>query len=262
MKFLCCSMLVSLSCLTVYADQLADQSQYPAVRTEKQCTIVLDPGHGGVDSGAVSPTGIEEKHITLDIAKKVARRLAQRGVNVLMTRTDDRFMSLKARNHFIRQRKPDFSISIHANSSPDERVEGFESYMYLQKKKTGMLLCSVSSMNPNSFLYPLSVSGQARESKCMQLAYFIHRKIIGLTGARDRGVKSGNFYVLKNRSASLLVETGFLSNAEESEKLIQHEYQEKIAQGLADGSILAMFGKAVRNGYFAAQTGDHETTRQ
>ena len=239
-KFLAGSICIGL--IGFFAQQSALPEEPKYVRFPAK--VILDPGHGGKDSGAVSASGILEKDITLSIAHKVARRLRGYGIKVLLTRSDDRFLSLRSRNMFIARNNPDLAISIHANSSSNRQVKGFESYMYFKQKKTGLLLCSVEDIDPSRFLYPLSLSGQRRENRCMQLAYFIHRKTIQLTGARDRGVKSGNFYVLKhNPSASLLVETGFLSNNRESEKLAQHEYQEKLAQGLADGSMLAMFGK-------------------
>ncbi|MDX9703201.1 MAG: N-acetylmuramoyl-L-alanine amidase [Candidatus Auribacterota bacterium] len=239
-KFPLVFLIIVLVAQTVQEFVSAEEFEYDQFKA----FVILDPGHGGKDSGAVSPSGILEKNVTLSIAQKVARRLSEYGVSVLLTRTDDRFLSLKERNLFIKKHRPDLSISIHANSSPYPHVKGFESFMYFKQKKTGFLLCSVEDLDPGRFLYPMSVSGQARENRCMQLAYFIHRKTIQLTGANDRGVKSGNFYVIKhNQSPSLLVETGFLSNRRESEKLAQHEYQEKLAQGLADGSMLAMFGK-------------------
>ncbi len=175
-------------------------------------TIVIDPGHGGTDRGAkAKPPYCEEKKISLLTARLVKKYLDQLGYHVVMTRNTDAFVSLPDRVEIANQAACNVFVSVHFNSSRHTSAQGIEVFF--------------------------SESGEtARSSASRKLADSILSRVIRQTSANSRGVKRGNFYVIRETSMpSVLVEGGFISNDEERASLKTREYQEKIAQGIADG---------------------------
>jgi N-acetylmuramoyl-L-alanine amidase len=169
--------------------------------------VVIDPGHGGPDPGAVGIGGLQEKGITLDISRQVAARLAQQGVQVVMTREDDRDLDLEPRVVLAERANASLFVSIHANaismSRPD--VNGLETYYYS--------------------------SGE-------RLARTIHSNVLQGTGVRDRGVRSARFYVLRRTSMpSVLVEVGFVTGAEDAARLSTSSYRTQMADAIARGVL-------------------------
>lgn len=169
--------------------------------------VVVDPGHGGPDPGAVGIGGLQEKGITLDISRQVAARLAQQGVQVIMTREDDRDLDLEPRVVLAERANASLFVSIHANaislSRPD--VNGLETYYYS--------------------------SGE-------RLARTIHNSVLQGTGVRDRGVRSARFYVLRRTSMpSVLVEVGFVTGAEDAARLSTSSYRTQMADAIARGVL-------------------------
>jgi N-acetylmuramoyl-L-alanine amidase len=169
--------------------------------------VVIDPGHGGPDPGAVGIGGLQEKGITLDISRQVATKLAQQGVQVVMTREDDRDLDLEPRVVLAERANASLFVSIHANaislSRPD--VNGLETYYYS--------------------------SGE-------RLARTIHSNVLQGTGARDRGVRSARFYVLRKTSMpSVLVEVGFVTGAEDAARLSTSSYRTQMADAIARGVL-------------------------
>ena len=171
-------------------------------------TVVLDAGHGGSASGAVYKE-IMEKDITLPITLRVEELLREKGCNVVMTRTKDVYMDLYDRCDIANEAKGDLFVSIHANaSSSNPAFQGTFTYHY-----------------PNS----------ARGKK---LAGAVQAAVVASTGSIDRGLLSNDYVVLREtKMAACLVETGFMSNHEELMKLIRPSYQEKLAQGIAQGIL-------------------------
>ncbi len=175
-------------------------------------TIVIDPGHGGTDRGAkAKPPYCEEKKISLLTARLVKKYLDQLGYHVVMTRNTDAFVSLSDRVEIANQAGCNVFVSVHFNSSRHTSAQGIEVFF--------------------------SESGeQSRSSSSKKLADSILSRVIRHTSAHSRGVKRGNFYVIRETSMpSVLVEGGFISNDEERAFLKSREYQEKIARGIADG---------------------------
>lgn len=179
----------------------------PAVppRSRRALTVVIDPGHGGRDPGAIGLRGQQEKVIVLAIARAVARELEAQGVNVVMTREDDRFISLKGRVVKAEAVNATIFVSIHANaisrSRPD--INGLETYHY---------------------------------SSGASLARSIHRSILNRVAIRDRGVRRARFYVLRKTSMpSTLVEVGFVTGAEDNRKLANPQYRQRMAEAIATG---------------------------
>jgi len=186
--------------------------------------IVIDAGHGGPDRGArANDPYCEEKKITLSTAKLVKKYLVQLGYRVAMTRESDANISLARRVEIASQADADLFVSVHFNSTRSEKVSGIE-----------------------VFFSEYSTSQEATASRApssRKLANLILTSLIGRTGAISRGIKRGNFYVIRETSMpAVLVEGGFISNQEERALLRTKEFQDKIARGIADG-IDAYFKK-------------------
>lgn len=170
-------------------------------------TIVLDPGHGGKDPGAVNGK-YHEADANLAIAKKVGAKLKAKGYNVKYTRTKDVYFSLEERCRMSNKWDADIFVSIHCNAATNKEASGIETWRY----------SSVGRMTKN-------------------LAENVQTKLISATGWKDRGVKkSSTLYVLKKTVASaILVEAGFISTDAECKKLFSETWQNKIANGIVRG---------------------------
>jgi N-acetylmuramoyl-L-alanine amidase len=169
--------------------------------------IVVDPGHGGNDVGAVG-NGIYEANVVLAISLKLGRILQEMGYTVVYSRTDNTEVELQPRVDQAERVNADIFVSVHANSLEARlsNVSGIETY----------------------YAPGASVSGR--------LASFVHNQIINTTGARDRGVRTARFHVIRRTSMpSILVETGFVTNPQESANLNDPSYQERMAQAIARG---------------------------
>lgn len=170
--------------------------------------VVIDAGHGGKDSGAVNG-GKYEKAVALATAKLLKTELEKNGFRTLLTRDSDIFLELSERCRISNNAGADIFISIHCNSATNKTAEGIETWRY-------------------------SKVGQITKA----LAENVQKRMIDVTGARNRGVKEGNLYVVKNTKApAILVEMGFISNAEESVKLFKTYYQSSIAKAICQGVI-------------------------
>jgi len=174
---------------------------------QEDLLVVLDPGHGGKDPGAVGIGGLREKDVVLPISHHVRQTLESNGLSVKMTRWDDRFVSLGGRTAMANREDADLFISIHANaismSRPD--VNGTETFYY--------------------------ASGRA-------LAQAIQRSIISKMNTRDRGVKKANFYVLRNSAMpAVLVEVGFVTGREDAPRLADPNFRKRMAEAIADGIL-------------------------
>lgn len=169
----------------------------------KKLTIVCDQGHGGADSGATNK-GLYEKAATLAIGKILRDKLKALGHNVIMTREEDKFVTLANRCKISNQANAQLFISIHLNSAENKTAQGIETWKY------------VGSNNP--------------------YAANIQKRLIEATSAKNRGVKDGNFYVLRGtKCKAVLVECGFISNEQEKLLLFKTSYQTKIAEAIAQG---------------------------
>ncbi len=176
----------------------------------RRIKIVLDPGHGGRDAGAAPNGAPSEKDIVLDIALQVDQMLRRRGLQVLVTRQTDEFISLSGRAAIANEDHATLFVSIHANSCPREEVSGFEIYY----------------------------AGDGRERESVQAANFLQQSFRKATAARDRGIRKQNYAVLAwTRCPSVLIEVGYLTNAREARLLSRRSYQRKVAEGIAAGII-------------------------
>lgn len=208
-------------------------------------TILIDPGHGGKDPGARGVANMDEKAITLDVGLRLRDILENNGFRVFMTRTTDEFVSLEERVGMIKECKPDVFLSVHANSSSDTGVSGIEVYYAQEEEYWAKVHSSINEALKDSESpvmdtpEELSRPDNAR-FKIHQQAGKFARHLSGdlslMTGARNRGIKRAHFYVLSEASIpSVLVEMGFVTNAEEGTKLATEEYRQQLAESLAKG---------------------------
>jgi len=214
-------------------------------------TVVIDPGHGGKDCGAVGYKRYQEKEVVLAIASKTAELLRARGYTVYMTRSTDRFIKLRNRTHFANLKKADLFISVHANAVPKSKAEhayGLETYFLSPSRSKRAANAAamenqteVEDMNfyaKNVFLNALNSEKIVASHK---LAIDLQSNILSSLRARydnvkDSGVREGPFWVLVGaQMPAVLVEVGFITHPNEGLRLKSESYQDYFARGLADG---------------------------
>lgn len=218
-------------------------------------TIVLDPGHGGAQSGASSPEGVLEKSLALNLARRVKAQLERElGANVVLTRDTDALVHLSERVVAANKLKPDLFVSIHANSMPTQKQrqlnEGIETY-FLSASASGEAAKAVAAReNAEAGGQPRGSAGDTlsfiladlqrseAHSDSSRLAYSVHETLISRTGAVDRGVQQAPFFVLMGLEApAVLIEVGFISHPEEGRKLSDPAYQDKVAAAICAGVV-------------------------
>ncbi|MBL1174717.1 MAG: N-acetylmuramoyl-L-alanine amidase [Pantanalinema sp. GBBB05] len=190
-------------------------SQLPRVPSGR-LVVVVDPGHGGPDPGAVGIGGLQEKEIVLDIGIKVANLLQQQGIQAVLTRQDDRDLDLEPRVQMAEQVNATAFVSIHANSISLSRpdISGLETYYYQ--------------------------SGA-------ELAQAIHQNVLAATGIPDRRVRTARFYVLRRTSMpSVLVEVGFVTGRDDALRLSDPAYRSQMAEAIVRG-ILQYLQRSARS---------------
>jgi N-acetylmuramoyl-L-alanine amidase len=191
--------------------------------------VVLDAGHGGADSGAVSPGLLMEKQVVLDITRRVRALLLAQGYQVLLTRHDDRFLELTERSRRADQWNADVFVSIHANSGSATAV-GTETFALSLPGYPSTNQAAGSTIPRES--YPANAFNQGN----VALAYAIHHALIQQNDLTDRGLRRARFAVLKNAPCpAALVEVGFLTHAKEGPKLANAEYRTAMALSIATG---------------------------
>jgi N-acetylmuramoyl-L-alanine amidase len=213
--------------------------------------IVIDPGHGGHDTGTIGPSGLMEKDLCLDVALRLGKIVEQRlpGADVLYTRSDDTFIPLEERTNIANQAKADLFISIHANSSRDQGARGIETY-YLNLKGSAEAMEVAARENATAqggvhdlqdLVKKIAQTEKIDESK--ELAEDIQdslSKRIQKSGKtiRNRGVRKAPFVVLIGADMpSILTEISFLSNPADEKLLKQPEQRQKVAEGLYQGMV-------------------------
>ncbi len=213
--------------------------------------IVIDPGHGGNDPGAIGRTGLKEKDLVLDIGKRVKEQLTENGVDVVMTRDRDRFIPLEKRSQIANESDADFFVSIHANSARLKGARGFEVYYLstavddnaraVEAAENSFLKFDDSSFQRHNTdleatLWDLVYTENRQES--VELAKYIAKAVDGSTSLHNRGVKSARFYVLRgSQMPSVLVEVGFISNPAEEKNLKDPAYRQAVAAAITKGIL-------------------------
>jgi N-acetylmuramoyl-L-alanine amidase len=193
----------------------------------KGVTVVLDPGHGGTQSGAIAGQTLTEKLVVLDVARRVRRQLRAAGVDVRLTRSRDSDVSLSRRVALAGRWKADVFLSIHANAAANPQAAGMETYVLAG---AGFLSTSGNTNEPDPS------AGNRHDADNTVLAYCVQKSLVATTGADDRGIRRARFDVLRDAPCpAALVECGFLSNAAEARKLATAEYRETVARGISQG---------------------------
>ncbi|MGP0070691.1 MAG: N-acetylmuramoyl-L-alanine amidase [Bryobacteraceae bacterium] len=211
--------------------------------------IVLDPGHGGHDTGSVGPQGLREKDLVLDVAQRLGRLIETRmGSEVIFTRSDDTFIPLEKRTEIANEAKADLFLSIHANSSPLRNAAGVETYyLNFTTSRTALDLAQRENAGSQMTIYELqgllekiALKDKVEESR--EFATRVQTALYNLSAkatdarSKDRGVKKAPFVVLIGASMpSVLAEIGFVSNAHDEGVMRREEYRERTAEALYKG---------------------------
>lgn len=194
----------------------------------KRFGVVLDPGHGGQDSGAMCGK-VMEKDLTLDVALRAEVLLRAAGFRTVLTRNDDRYLSLAERAEVANEEKDSLFVSIHFNDGDHGTASGVETY-FAARQSTA----SPGILAWLSFLRP--VDAKPLMVKSESLARFLQAALVERTQAVNRGTKAAQFYVIRNvRHPAALVEGGFISNQSDMTKLTTEKYREEIARAISEG---------------------------
>lgn len=215
--------------------------------------VVIDPGHGGGDSGAVGPGNILEKDIALGVAKKLAGALEEKsGCKALLTRDGDSFVTLAERTAFANRVNADVFISIHANAAYRKKASGIETF-FLSYEATDEDAARIAAIENNineeeilgageaaddlkAILFDLTETLSRHESSA--LAESVQMSLVNSLGGENRGVKQAPFLVLSRAAMpAILVEVGFISNPGEEKRLTLAREQERLAASIAEGVI-------------------------
>jgi N-acetylmuramoyl-L-alanine amidase len=210
--------------------------------------IVIDPGHGGHDTGTIGPNGLLEKDLVLDVSKRLGKLLEARlGAEVVFTRRDDTFIPLETRTSIANQEQADLFVSVHANSSHDPDARGVETY-YLNFTSSPEALEVAARENAASdksihelqdLVKKIALKEKIEESRefAADVQQSLHSGLSAKTaGIRDRGVKKAPFVVLIGANMpSILAEISFISNPGDEKRLKGPEYRQRIAESLYRG---------------------------
>ena len=225
--------------------------------------IVIDPGHGGKDPGAIGKTGLYEKHVVLDVSRRIKKELEKNGIDVIMTRDFDKFISLGGRTRIANKNEADFFISIHANANRKHWIRGFEIY-YLSEATDDNARALAASENSvlkyeeesfshhtkvlDAIVWDLGFTENRIES--IHLAEFICREVSGKLKMKRNEVRSARFYVLKGAEMpAILVELSYLSNKWDEKNLRKSSYKQKLAEGITAGIMAYKYEYEKTNGF-------------
>ncbi len=228
-------------------NRLASLPEVLLVR-KKIFKIVVDAGHGGKDPGTLGRSGVKEKKIVLDIARRLKKNLEKQGFKVIMTREKDEFLSLEKRTEIASRSKADLFVSIHANSSPMRTAQGIEVFSFRdsglkdrqeeQWQRNHQMMFHQLSMIRNDLPLERIIEDMLYRYKryeSQNLASYIVSGASQATKAQNRGIKVSDFFVLRNTLVpAILIEVGFLSNSKEENLLKTVSYRQKIADGIAE----------------------------
>ncbi len=220
--------------------------------------IIIDAGHGGKDSGAVGPNNLQEKDVTLDIAKRLGELILDKmEKEVVYTRSTDKYVSLPERCYISNRSGGDIFVSLHMNAAVSRSVAGTEIYIYgTQASDEGANRQAIRENLDTPGFYDKAlnlilgdISKKSNENASILLAGFVEDELtqnIGTEGRDNKKIMRAPFYVLANTTMpSILVESAFITNQNEEEKLKLPEYRQKIAEGIFNG--LKKFSEALDN---------------
>jgi N-acetylmuramoyl-L-alanine amidase len=203
-------------------------------------TVVIDPGHGGSNTGAPGRVpGSYEKHVTLGIARKLQKRLEAEGVHVVMTRERDTYLTLRERARRANASGPDCFISLHTNASPEHGRRGIETYA-LTREAAEVAAGRIAGRQSEAVAGLLAeMDALHAHRRSIDLARALQARLVQARGAaHDRGVRQAAHDVLDGVEApAVLVEVGFIDHPIEGRELTTEDTQQKIADALAEGVL-------------------------
>jgi N-acetylmuramoyl-L-alanine amidase len=214
--------------------------------------VVIDPGHGGHDPGAIGYKGLKEKDVVLDIALRVKKILEKAGgYEVFLTRDKDVYLTLEERTVIANKKNADLFVSIHANANRRKAARGIETYllnwtddeeaMRVAARENAISIRRMRQARSELGFILASLELQNKRDESLKLAHYIQKAMVSNLGRKyrhvvDLGVKQALFYVLFGaRMPSVLVEVSFITNYEEAKRLKSWRYREQLAQGIASG---------------------------
>jgi len=233
--------------------------------------IILDPGHGGKDPGAIGKGGVQEKTITLSVTRKLEALLKSnlKGVRVVLTRSNDSFLELGRRtdiaNGHLKGGENGVFVSVHVNASVSPRISGFETYFLSQNPSNEEARATSALENDVVVLEDRKHGGAHDDVEHMEammittqiqkesslLAETVHAQMARvLTGHKSRGVRKADFFVLRGSlMPAILVEIGFITHAKERATLQKAAYQDRVAEALYHGiaAFLKKYNSAIKN---------------
>jgi N-acetylmuramoyl-L-alanine amidase len=225
-----------------------EKKEFPVLRVKK---IIIDSGHGGKDPGAIGRTGLREKDVTLDIAKRLAVLFRNEGIDVTLTRSTDTFIPLAQRVDKTNASHADLFLCIHANANRNRNVRGFEVYYVspsvndcdravsaarTDAPNLGEIAVPGASQNLKATLWDM-IYGYSR-AESMELGRSICKSVQCEVNNKISGIRSARYYVLKGaRMPAVLIEVGYLSNADEERCLKNSFYRQQIAEGIKAGLL-------------------------
>ncbi|WP_415765999.1 N-acetylmuramoyl-L-alanine amidase [Pseudomonas sp. ZB1P45] len=233
----------------------APEAAIDKAHPKRDIIVVVDPGHGGKDPGAVGAKGEREKDVVLSIAQLLAKRLKrEKGFDVKLVRNDDFFVPLRKRVEIARKHNADMFISVHADAAPRLTASGASVYClseggatsatarFMAQRENGADLLGATSLlnlkdkDPMLAGVILDMSMNATIAASLQLGSTVLGSLAGITTLHQKRVEQAGFAVLKSPDVpSILVETGFISNARDSQRLVTARHQQAVADGLFEG---------------------------
>ncbi len=234
---------------------LAQQQFLDKAHSKRDIIVVVDPGHGGKDPGAVGAKGEREKDVVLSIAQLLAKRLKrEKGFDVKLVRNDDFFVPLRKRVEIARKHNADMFISVHSDAAPRLTASGASVYClseggatsatarFMAQRENGAdllgatRLLNLKDKDPMLAGVILDMSMNATIAASLQLGSTVLGSLAGITTLHQKRVEQAGFAVLKSPDVpSILVETGFISNARDSQRLVTARHQQAVADGLFEG---------------------------
>lgn len=229
----------------------AGRARAESVAVDRFDVVVLDAGHGGHDEGAVGPTGLREKALVLDVTRRLARRLVERGIHVVLTRRDDRFLSLEERTAVANDAHADLFLSVHANASTSRSPRGIETYFASlessdeesrQVAERENSAFGERAPGPDSGDPLAAILGDLIESEHLvessEFAKLAEDGLEPVADDRSRGVKQAPFVVLMGvQMPACLVEIGFVTHPVEEAQLRKDRRKDAIADALAEAVV-------------------------
>lgn len=221
-------------------------------KIEKIKKVVIDPGHGGKDPGAIGSNGLREKDVVLSVAKSLARILREKyNMEVILTRDKDIFIPLEERTAIANSNKADLFISIHANASRRKKARGIETYilnwttnkeaMRVAARENSISFKKMEQAQSDLQIILKDLERENKKDESMRLAYNVQDKMVRTISREykrivDLGVKQALFYVLIGAEMpAVLVEISFISNKVEAKRLSMSKYRKRLAEAIASG---------------------------